>query len=75
MSKNNQWKNPEKTKSVELLGKTECVAALVNTFDSDMIGFQLRVCHQTGCHVEQLESWFDAGHVTLFQKVFKAPFN
>ena len=34
---------------------------MVNTFDSDKMEFQLAICHQTGSHMEQLESWFDAG--------------
>ena len=27
------------------------------------LGFQLTLCQQTGCCVELLESWFDAGQV------------
>ena len=45
--------------------------ARVNTFHSDRIGFQVTVCHQTGCYMEQMESWFDAGQVALFPIVLK----
>ena len=38
------------------------VGAMVNTFDSDKIGF----CHQTGLSLEQLESWFGARQVAFF---------
>ena len=42
-----------------------CVGAVVDTSDSDKIGFQHTVCHQTRCHVEQLESSSGAGQVAL----------
>ena len=37
-----------------------------------MIGFQLTVCQQTGCYVQQPESWFDAGQIALFLILFTA---
>ena len=40
-----------------------CFGAAVSTFDSDKIGFQLTVCQQTGCHMEELESWFDGSAI------------
>ena len=49
-----------------------CVAALVNTFDSDKTGFHLTVCQQFGCYVQQLESWFDARQIWLFPIVFNS---
>ena len=49
--------------------KILCVGAINNTFDSDKIGFQLRVRHHTWFHVEHLESCFDAGQIELFPVV------
>ena len=44
---------------------------MVNTLHSDRIGFQVTVFHQTGCYMEQMESWFDAGQVALFSDRFQ----
>ena len=46
--------------------KLENRMCLVNAYDRDKIGFQITICQQTDCYVEQLESWFDAGHLALF---------
>ena len=48
-----------------------CVGAMVNTFDSDKIGFQLTVCQQTVWKWNREESWFDARQVALFSFVLK----